>query len=303
MIYTNFIFFIVAIASFAMSPGKGANILLFPMNLVVILLSMLWFWIYNRNKFMKLRYDLESESLSISEAKRIFQRTVTRQLVGAVFLFAMETYLFDLKRLLLQLPGIWRLDVLVNAAGLLVFILNMAIVWYWAYQALGEVLNLGKSAAHYVLDNVKFNLVTVVPWLLLMAFFDIFNIDNIPMLLQMGIFIAFMIMVAIFSPLLVVWLWDCEPMAEGELKNEILAYCDSQGVKFKGIMSWNALNGSLITAGVIGLLYPFRYLMLTPELMRMLSKDELMAVVSHETAHVKKSICFITCCFLSGFYW
>ncbi len=301
MIYTNFIFFIVAIATFAMSPGKGTNLVLFPLNLVLIVLSIVGFWIFNRNKFMKLRFDLENENISMTEAKRLFPRIITRNLAAAVFLFTLATYLFDLKKLLVQVPGIGNMGIAINMAGLLVFILYMAIVWYWAFLALGEVFHIGKSAAHYVVDNIKFNLVTVIPWLLFIAANDFFNIDNVPLLFQVGIFIAMMVILSIFSPLLIVWLWDCKPLEDGELKNEILTYCAAQGVKFKEIMSWNALNQSLVTAGVIGLLYPFRYLMLTPELMKMLNKDELMAVVSHETAHVKKKHMLYYLIFFIGF--
>jgi len=53
-------------------------------------------------------------------------------------------------------------------------------------------------------------------------------------------------------------------------------------------MSWNALNGGLVTAGVLGLVTRFRYLLITPELIKLLDKDELMGVVSHEIGHVKK---------------
>jgi Zn-dependent protease with chaperone function len=301
MIYTNFLFFIVAIIAYVLAPLGVPNKISYPFNLYGIFLLFLGFWHFNKVKFLKLREALEKEEISIEKAKKYYLSTVNKHLAGAVVLFVLEIFLFDLKKLLVQAPGAGQYEVFSNAVAILVFILHLAVVWYWAFQAVGEVLSIGKSAVDYILGNVKFNIVIAVPWLLLMAAHDMLNIEAVPIVLQIAIMIVFMVGIAIIAPLLVVRLWDCEPLEDSELKREIAAYCQSRGVKFKEIMSWNALHRSLVTAGVMGLVYPFRYLLITPELLRVLNKDELLAVVSHEVGHVKKKHLYYYLLFFIGF--
>jgi predicted Zn-dependent protease len=65
-------------------------------------------------------------------------------------------------------------------------------------------------------------------------------------------------------------------------------------------MSWNALGKGLVTAGVMGVVAPFRYLLITPALMNLLDENEIMAVVSHEVGHVKKKHIPLYLVFLMG---
>ena len=65
-------------------------------------------------------------------------------------------------------------------------------------------------------------------------------------------------------------------------------------------MSWNALGKGLVTAGVMGVVAPFRYLLITPALMNLLDENEMMAVVSHEVGHVKKKHLLLYLGFLLG---
>jgi Zn-dependent protease with chaperone function len=301
MIYANFLFFIIAIAVFALAPALGNPNIAYPFNIYGLILSFLGFWQFNRIRFSKLRVALDNESIGLYEAKKRFMEMITRHSAFAVGLFALEVYLFDLKKLLLQFPGIGNLEFFINSTGVIVFLLHLVVVWYWAYLTMGDVLSVGKSAQDYIWGNIKFNLAIVVPWLIFMGVSDIFDMNRVPLLLQVGILGVFMVVMAILAPVIVVRLWDCQPLPDSEFKREIEAYCLSQGVKFKGIMSWNALNRSLVTAGVIGLIYPYRYLMITPELMRMLNKDELMAVVSHEVGHVKNKHLLYYLMFFLGF--
>jgi len=106
---------------------------------------------------------------------------------------------------------------------------------------------------------------------------------------QVGIFISLTLVFLLLGPMLVTRFWDCKPLEHSEKKERIDAFIKTQRVKFKKVLSWNALGGSLATAGVIGIMYPFRYLMFTPELMRILDENELEGVTCHEVGHVKKN--------------
>lgn len=60
------------------------------------------------------------------------------------------------------------------------------------------------------------------------------------------------------------------------------------------------MGKGLVTAGVMGVIAPFRYLLITPALMNLLDENEMMAVVSHEVGHVKKKHLMLYSGFLLG---
>ena len=299
MIYTNFLIFIGAIILFSIGPSTApteGGSLPFMFNIYGTILAFLVFWHFNRYKFMKLRADLKNDRVSLSFAKKKYQQMTNIHMIIAIFVFAAEVYFFNIKYFLESVPVLGGLESFVNLAGIIVFILHLSVIWYWAFRGLGDTLSLGKSAGDHIKANIKFNLAIVITWLSLLFVLELVNIFSTPwirlfinsplgQLLIVGFFI---ILLAIFSPVFIKWLWDCKPLEDPETKETIEAFCRSHEVKFKQILSWNALNGGLVTAGVLGLVSPFRYLLLTPELVSLLDKDELLGVVSHEVGHVKK---------------
>jgi Zn-dependent protease with chaperone function len=295
---------------FAMAPVSTAREFSPALSFLWTLIFLLGFWHYNRYKFMKLRANVKNETVTISEAKKSFFNTINFHIIIAICLFAAEIYRFDLKKLLVQIPDLGGLGSFLNAAGLAVFILHLTFIWYWAYKAVGDTISIGKSPGDYVRSNIKFNLVIVIPWLSFLLIHDLL-VMLIPSLMEQlegsflfhsGYFGSFIVIFLIFAPAFITRLWDCKPLEDTEIKDTIVAYCRSQGVKFKDIMSWNALNGTLVTAGVIGLVSPFRYLMIAPELMNLLDKDEILGVVSHEVGHVKKRHLLYYLLFFLGFF-
>ena len=299
MIYTNFLLFIVALFMFATAPlALGSSQAIPPgFQLFGIGLILLVFWQFNRYIFMKLRAALVSDQITSGEGKKRYVSTTTTHLIFALFAFAAEIFLFNLKYFLVQIPFFGNLETSVNIAGLAVFILHLSIVWYWSFRAMGDIIYIGKSAADHVKANIKFNLVIVIPWLCLSLLMDVIVALSTPSLIlwmssplvQIVVFGLFLVVLAIVAPAFIVRIWDCKPLEDPELKHTIDTFCRSRGAKFKDIMSWNALNGGLVTAGVLGLITRFRYLLITPELIKLLDKDELLGVVSHEIGHVKKN--------------
>ncbi len=309
MILSNFLYFIVAILFFSVAPSAPSGVFTPAQNLLAILVILLGFWHFNRYKFTQLRIRLNNEEISLEAAKKEYFTRINIYFIFAIILFVFEIFACDLKFLVLQtaIPGFFESFGI--AGGLVVFILHLSIVWYWGFRTMGDVLEIGDSAMAYIRSNIKFNLFIVIPWLIFSIIFDLLRlllpgsqiILNTPILREI-IFCLFLVVLAIFAPVLIARLWDCEPLPPSKLKDNIIAFCHSRGVKFKDIMSWNALGKSLVTAGVMGLVSPFRYLMITPTLMNLLNEDEIMAVVSHEVGHVKKRHLLLYLVFLMGFF-
>jgi len=309
MILSNFLYFIVAILFFSVAPSAPSGVFTPAQDLLAILVILLGFWHFNRYKFTQLRIRLNNEEISLEAAKKEYFTRINIYFIFAIILFVFEIFACDLKFLVLQtaIPGFFESFGI--AGGLVVFILHLSIVWYWGFRTMGDVLEIGDSAMAYIRSNIKFNLFIVIPWLIFSIIFDLLRlllpgsqiILNTPILREI-IFCLFLVVLAIFAPVLIARLWDCEPLPPSKLKDNIIAFCHSRGVKFKDIMSWNALGKSLVTAGVMGLVSPFRYLMITPTLMNLLNEDEIMAVVSHEVGHVKKRHLLLYLVFLMGFF-
>lgn len=295
MIYTNFLFFIVALALLTMSPAEGKQAMSTGFKISGIALGAAVFWQAVRYKFLRLKQHLLEDQISVYEAKRRYATLVNFFTTIALLLFALDILVFDLKHLLVITP-FGHLDTFINIAGLAIFIIYLVTVWYWAYESMGHVLAVGRSHRDYIKGNLKFNLAILIPWLCYLIIYDILRILAEPLYLELEgsifsqvlFFGIFLIILLVIAPLFITRLWDCRPLQDPGLIHMIATFNQSQGVKFKEVMSWNALNGTLVTAGVIGLLYPFRYLLLSPELIRLLDKEEIMGVVSHEVGHVKK---------------
>ncbi len=309
MIYQNFLYFIVAIMMFSMAPDGPNQFFSLTQDVVFIAIIYLLFYQYNKQRFLRLRTQFAAERISIGQAKQLFSSYINFNLFVAIFLFAIQVFLFDLRTLILQIPIAGKFETSINGLGLSFFLLHLIVVWYWAYRGMGDVFQPGSDAWSYAWSQVKFNLVIVLPWILLSLVIDALDYFPIPVseqflhsgLSHLLLFVLFLLVLAVFAPVLMVRLWDCEPFPQTELRDKIVGFCRAQGVKFRGVYSWNAMNKGLVTAGVVGLIAPFRYLLITPGLLNILDDDEVLAVVSHEVGHVKKKHMFFYILFFLSF--
>lgn len=295
MIIVYFLYIIVAILTFSAAPSTPAGTFTTGQNILTILVLMAAFWHYNRVQFKRLRSRLDGDQITRHQAAKMYQTRINAHFIIAIVLFTFEIFAFDLKFFCLKLSAFGLYEFMGNLLGLTVLMLHLAMIWYWGFKNMGDVLELDDSAEKYIRSNIKFNLVIVIPWmslsllkdLLELVFPDIEAILGIPGVQEVffGLFLLFLIL---FAPMFIARLWDCEPLPPSPLRDKITAYCRAQGVGFRDIMSWNALGKGLVTAGVIGVTARFRYLMITPALLELLDEDEVMAVVSHEVGHAKK---------------
>jgi Zn-dependent protease with chaperone function len=53
------------------------------------------------------------------------------------------------------------------------------------------------------------------------------------------------------------------------------------------MLKWPIFEGRMLTAGIMGLVPRYRYILITESLMDVLSIEELKAVVAHEMGHAK----------------
>ena len=93
---------------------------------------------------------------------------------------------------------------------------------------------------------------------------------------------------AIIGPALVQKFWRCKPLEDGYHRRRIEDLCQREGLAYANILYWPIFGGKMITAGVMGLIKNFSYILVTPSLLKLLQPEEVDAVIAHEIGHIKK---------------
>jgi Zn-dependent protease with chaperone function len=118
---------------------------------------------------------------------------------------------------------------------------------------------------------------------------------------QIIFFSFFLIALVIIAPSLIKVFWRCRPMPGGPKRERIEAMCRKAGLKYKNILMWPIFEGKMLTAGVMGLVRTFRYILVTKSLLHILNDDELDAVMAHEIGHIKRRHLLFYLIFFLGF--
>ena len=284
MLYNNLIYFLVAIFTFSTNtPVKS---------------PWLPWWGFLVSSVMLLGgFSFVARRLYASAltAKSVRYFSIERKLsVLAVVCFIFWVYFLDLKYYLQPLSLGGKLPILENLGGLSAFFLLFCVIWQRARLLYQELFHREYTSFGFLVSNIKINLPIVLPWLLLSFAFDILVLLPFPGLQKilmspwgdLILFAVFVVFLVLFFPPLIRRLWDCRPMPEGPMREKILAFCRTQGFGSE-ILYWPLFEGQVITAGIMGIVPGFRYLLVTPALLEALSEKELESVLAHEIGHVK----------------
>lgn len=214
----------------------------------------------------------------------------------AIIFVALDVYLLDVQYFAAKIPFFSTLPVFVDFCGLLLFFFYLSLIWAGSCRAYGVIFGRHYSKKQLVLTNIKNNLPIILPWLLLSLVSDLFQLVPLPGLKGLRasawgeplLFLAFFAVLAVTFPVLITRLWNCKPLEPGPVRTHLENFCKQHNVGYADIMIWPLFEGQALTAGVMGLVKRFRYLLITPALLRTLQPDEIDAVMAHELGHVKK---------------
>ncbi len=184
--------------------------------------------------------------------------------------------------------------------GILVYLHYLVVGWYVAAKYERRFYLIGLSTLSYISSQLRLFLPALIPWFLAYAADLLFREAHKG---YEGVLFwpLFLLLLGIVFPYLAVRLWPTRPFPESSIKEEILGYLKREGVKVRSIYLWLPFEGRLLTAGIMGLVAPFRYLLISPGLLSVLTEWELLSVVAHEAGHIKNRHMFFLFTFLLFF--
>jgi len=235
--------------------------------------------------------------------------TISRLSILALVVFGVNIYFFKLN---LLFSGIKIFDVIPTFEAVIflgLFLFYLILIWNAAYRLQKRYFAGEVSKKNFILSNVSFSLPALLPWFCLSILADILELlpwQPVKSILQtpageivyIGLFI---VAIAVFGPVLIKRLWRCRSLESGYTRTKIEHICHKTGLKYSDILKWELFGGHMITAGVMGLIGQFRYILVTPALLNSLNDDELDAVMLHEIGHVQNHHMVFYLCFFAGF--
>jgi Zn-dependent protease with chaperone function len=238
-----------------------------------------------------------------------FDRLFRRQAILAIIIFAINIYVLNLKFFFLTIPPFPGSPTLMALLFIGLFMGYLSIIWAGAYESYKALFQTQLSRRSYVLSNISFNFPVILPWLLISAGVDMINIlpsSALKRLLatqegQVIFFSLFLAALVVIAPSMIRFFWRCRPLPDGPKRRRIEAMCEKAKLKYNNILKWPIFEGKLLTAGVMGLIKRFRYILVTDSLLQILDDNEIDAVMAHEIGHIKKKHLVFYLIFFLGF--
>ena len=305
--FSNFIYFIIVLLIYATyQPAAETNFTPLDTGLLFAALHVL-FIAYNRSLFQSLQRRVTRESFTRLDNR--FNNLLTRQSILSIALFAIDIYGLSLPSFFISLPLFSRMPTLLALVFLALFVSYLAVVWAFAYDSHRRLYGSDISRSTYVWSQISFSVPVLLPWLVLSAITDLINALPFEWLKNqlatttgsVVYFMFFLVIVAVIGPAMIQKFWRCRPLEDSAMRQRIEALCKKANLEYANILYWPIFGGRMITAGVMGLIKKFRYILVTSALLNSLQPAEIDAVIAHEIGHVKRNHLVFYLVFFAGF--
>ena len=157
-------------------------------------------------------------------------------------------------------------------------------VYQWNAHGLEEKIK--KSVLHLRLQLPVLALIIIqTVWFWITSKFLLSFTSNWSLIFELLCSLILMVLVA---PVVFVKSWGAKAIENGNDFEEIHKELENSRTPVTAILSWPDSIMPYSTAGVIGFVRGFRYLLISPQLLKSLSATELRAVTAHEAGHLRK---------------
>ncbi|MDI6688168.1 MAG: M48 family metalloprotease [Desulfobacterales bacterium] len=305
--FSNFIYLIIVLLIYTTyPPSEEPNFTLLE-TLALFLSIIIAFIFFTSLQFRAFEKQIAKQSHYHLDHQ--FNSILSKLSITAIAIFILNIYGLSLPSFLINISVFTTIPTLQALLFIGLFLSYIAIVWGFAYSSYQKLNMNGMSRQAYIFSNISFSIPVLIPWFLLSGIADIIN--ALPFELPKYIlsttegeiiyFMVFLFGVSILGPTMIRKFWKCQPLEPGHHRSRIENLCQKAGVEYAEILSWPILGGKMITAGVMGLIKKFRYVLVTKALLRFLEPEEIDAVVAHEIGHIKKKHLWFYLLFFVGY--
>ena len=292
--FSNFIYFLVALIIYTTADLFGdASVFEGGVVLYGLMINILFVMVCQTTfRFL----EKKSRQHGFDMIDHLVNVSISRLSGLALIVFAIDVYGLRL-HLYLESIRIFHLFPTLGALLFMVlFLFYQVVIWDAAFRLQKHFFSGTVSRRDYVLSNLLFSLPALLPWFSISIVSDILAlIDWGPLdswldspLGTLGYVAIFIIAIAVFGPVLIKRLWRCRPLAPGSTRSYIETVCRQADLKYADILRWDLFGGNMVTAGVMGLVGRFRYILVTPALLNSLYPAEIRGVMLHEIGHVQR---------------
>ncbi len=291
--FANFFYFIIALLIYSTYQPTDTPNFSVVFSLMLALICLLGYAAIAWLSFQRLQQRIQRDGIIQTELR--FTSLLTRHSVLAILIFAVNVYGLGLP----SFSAAWMPFVLLPTLQAIIFVAlfvgYLAVMWACAHRSYQILYRSRISRRAYVISNISFAMPVLLPWVVLSGVSDLVRVlpyDNIKNFFsnpfgEVLYFLFFLFLVALVGPLLVQKFWQCRPLEVGPHRTRIENLCRSVNLGYRNILHWPIFEGRIITAGVMGLIKRFRYILVTHALLDLLEPDEIDAVIAHEIGHVK----------------
>ncbi len=305
--FSTVIYFLVALIIYATSDLFDGGDTGMTAGWLESLVLSIGFFLICRLSFQRIQSALDKPGGILSD--RAVSTAISRLSILALMVFAVNIYVYRLNTLFSHVRVFQMIPTLEALLFLGLFVSYLVMIWYAAYPVEKEWFSRPVTRRQYIVSQLSFSLPALLPWLCLSLSVDLIGLIPCPPLKQalshpageIATIVMFMAGIAVFGPVFIKRVWQCRPLEKGYARSRIEAVCDLAGLRYADILIWDLFAGTMMTAGVMGLVGKFRYILVTPALLRSLDEEELAAVILHEIGHVRHRHMLWYLMFFAGF--
>lgn len=104
---------------------------------------------------------------------------------------------------------------------------------------------------------------------------------------SLGLTLLLLVAMSIGMAPFLIYCWGCPSLPDGELRERLEKFCQRIGFRCADFRVWTLLPNAL-TAAILGLIAPLRYIIFTPRILQTLSPNAIEAIVAHEIGHYRR---------------
>ncbi|MBN2033106.1 MAG: M48 family metalloprotease [Deltaproteobacteria bacterium] len=307
--FNNIIYFIIVLLLYNVGyPGSKPEESMFFAFLQSFFLWLL-FALSCKIAFQRLKLRLLKTGEKDRSPAVLYQALVVRLSMLAILFFFTHLWLFNLKYWLLVIPGIGKVSAVHGLFAVMVFLFYLATIWFFGHPVYVTAFSTQLPRASFVISNIRLNVPILFPWLFLSLVYDLLYFIPWPSVQeflneapgQMVFFGLLLALLMLFMPRVIQFWWGCEPYPASEKAQALRRFLDEKGFRYRHMLKWPIFEGRMLTAGIMGLVPRYRYILVTESLMDLLSIDELKAVLAHEMGHAKHRHLLFYLLFFLGF--